>query len=87
MADIAEVKKLLNSGSLIFGATETMKLLRKGSVQKVFLATTCAVQAKEDIIRLAKGKVEVVELSASSVELGTACKKPFGIAVIGLKAQ
>ena len=86
MSVIAEIKKLLESEKLIIGAEETLKSLRAGTLEKVFLATNPKVSVQEDIERYAQlANVEVVATEVSNDELGTLCRKPFPISVIGLR--
>ena len=88
MAVIDEIKKLLGTSSLVFGAKETMKALRSSSVQKVYLATNVQEDLRSDIEHAALvDGVEIVKLDIANDELGVACKKPFSIGVIGLKKQ
>ncbi len=80
-----ELKKLLGSEKLIIGKDRTLKLLKKGELSKVFLASNVDPLVLEDVERYASlngTEVEVVKLPND--ELGTFCKKPFSIAVIGL---
>ncbi|MFC1740972.1 ribosomal L7Ae/L30e/S12e/Gadd45 family protein [Nanoarchaeota archaeon] len=86
MADlIAEIKKNLKEEKLIIGADRTLKGLRIGQFVKVYLASNCAAELKEDIDQLAGlGEVEVAEVPLVNTELGDLCKKPFSISVMGL---
>ena len=82
---IEEIKKQLQSDKLIIGAEESIKALRNGKLAKAYLAVNTKEQIKEDLKRLAElSEVEVVELSIPNDELGTACKKPYPISVIGI---
>jgi large subunit ribosomal protein L30e len=84
---VAELKKLLESKKLILGTDETVKFLRQGKVKKIFLASNCSPQVKDDLAQYCKvGNVECVELSQSNEEIGVLCKKPFAISVVGVSA-
>ncbi|MBW2997247.1 ribosomal L7Ae/L30e/S12e/Gadd45 family protein [Candidatus Woesearchaeota archaeon] len=89
MADtIAEIKKLVKEEKLIIGADETVKLLKAGAISRVYLAANCPAQLKQDIEHYAGiGEVEVVDTGLQNEELGDICKKPFKIAVMGLKKE
>ncbi|MFP4524155.1 MAG: ribosomal L7Ae/L30e/S12e/Gadd45 family protein [Candidatus Woesearchaeota archaeon] len=88
MDAINEIKKLLNDERLIIGAERTMKALRQGSLEKVYLAANPAADVKADLERHAEiGGFEKVELDVPNDELGTLCKKPFPISIIGLRKQ
>lgn len=82
---VAELQKAADK--LVLGTERTLKLLREGKMKKVFLASNCAADVKEDIERYCElGKVECVQLSQSNEEIGTMCRKPFAISVAGIQA-
>lgn len=82
---MTDLKKILKEESLNFGAEITLKKLRQGKLKKIFLAANCPKNVKDDIEYYAKlSKVEVVNLDVDNEELGTLCKKPFSISVIGI---
>ncbi len=84
---VVELKKSLASNKLVLGTEETVKLLRKGKVQKVILASNCDPQVRGDIQKYCGiGSVECVELPQTNEELGVLCKKPFAISVVGFTA-
>ena len=89
MADeITEIKKLLKENQLIIGKDETMKGLRKGTIEKVFLAKICPEGAKEEIEHYAAiASVEVVVVELENSELKEVCKRPHNIAIISVKKQ
>jgi len=75
---------LKNSEKLIFGTDRVLKLLRNDKLLRVYLSRNCNVNVKQDIQLLSKG-VEVVELEYVNSEVGTICKKPFSVSVVGLQ--
>lgn len=82
---IAELQKLLAEGRLVFGAKESLKLLREGKAKKVFLASNCKEAVKEDVMKYCDlTNVECVVLEQEGKEVGTLCRKPFSISVIGV---
>ena len=83
---LAEVRQALKSKKLVIGAERTLKSLKVGGIQKVFLATNCPERIKKDIAYYAKiGKTAAVGLKYDNEELGVICKKPFTISVLGVK--
>ena len=83
--NISEIKKLLAAGQLIIGFDRTAKLLRRGKIAKVFFSNNCAPTLKHDLKYYCElGKITCTELDKNSEELGTICKKPFPISVIGV---
>lgn len=85
MDPIAEIKKLVGTDKLVIGTDLTLKGLKKGTIQKVFLTSNTDAMTKEDVNHYAgMGKVEVVELEMTNEELGDVCKKSFFISVLGV---
>ena len=82
-SQLNEIKKLLDTGKLKFGADQALKLLRKGKAAKVWLSKNVDAGSLADIKHYAGlDKIEIVDLSQSNEELGTLCRKPFAISVI-----
>jgi len=82
---IETIRKLLKTKKLVIGTDNTMKNLKKGKLEKIFLAENCDEKTLKDIKYYAKiNKTEIKTLDVPNHELGTICKKPFSISVIGL---
>jgi large subunit ribosomal protein L30e len=80
-----EIKKLFDEGKLVLGTKVTMKKIRSGNISKIFFAKNCKPELKEDILSLIKNSdIEVVISELNNDELGTYCKKPFHVSVIGV---
>ena len=80
-----EIRKLIGSEKLLLGTEQTIKALKGGKLAKVFLASNTSDKVKADITHYSEiAKVEVVETDKTNEELGTVCKKPFSISVIGI---
>lgn len=85
MDSLKEIKDLLKTDKLIVGKDRTVKALKEGTVEKVFLAKNCDDSTTADINHYASmNNVEVVVLELPNDELGDMCKKPFSIAVMGV---
>ncbi|MEM3126768.1 MAG: ribosomal L7Ae/L30e/S12e/Gadd45 family protein, partial [Candidatus Woesearchaeota archaeon] len=68
----------------IIGTDRVLKGLRQNSLKKVFVASNCPQRLSKDIDYYAGlNKVEVIKLIQQNEELGTICKKPFSISVLG----
>lgn len=81
----AEIRKLFEAGKLVIGAERAAKLLKQGKIEKVFIASNCRGDVKEDMESYARiSKAELVQLDIENDELGIACKKPFSISVVGV---
>jgi large subunit ribosomal protein L30e len=80
-----EIKKLLTSKKLLIGRDEVMKNLRKGLVHKAYVASNCPNDLLTDLRNYSKiTSFELLETNVPNDDLGTVCKKPFSIAVIGV---
>ncbi len=80
-----EIKKMLGTNRIIIGTDRTLKHIRNGSVEKVFLSDNCPKALKEDIKQYStQGTFTVVELSVPNEELGVLCKKPFPVSVVSI---
>ena len=89
MAKVDEEKLLRNAvkeGKIVLGTERVMKLLKKGKLKKVYLAANCSKKMVDEISHYSKlAKVAVVKLKRANDELGTFCKKPFSVSVLGVQ--
>ena len=74
---------LSNSEKLVFGSERSLKFLKNGKLEKIYLSNNCKADLREEIQRHSKD-VEIVELGVLNTEAGVVCKKTFPITVIGL---
>jgi len=82
---IEEIRKLLDSEKLLLGTDRTLKAMRSGTLKKIYIASNIDKKIKEDIEHYKEmSDFEILELKENNVDLGTICKKPFSISVIGL---
>jgi large subunit ribosomal protein L30e len=80
-----EIKKLLNSDKLIVGKDETLKAVRSGKLKKVFIASNADPKFREDLTYYQNmAELEIVNLEMNNEELGSFCRKPFSISVLGV---
>jgi len=83
---IAEIKKALKAKKAVIGTGQTIKQLKLGKLEKVFLTSNTPKEVKETIKYYSKlSKAKVIQLKQPNEELGTICKKPFAISVLGIK--
>ncbi|MBU0461521.1 MAG: ribosomal L7Ae/L30e/S12e/Gadd45 family protein [Nanoarchaeota archaeon] len=85
MSDINEIKKLLKTDKLVIGTEATIKKLRTKGLEKVYLASNCPSDVKQDISKYTElSSVTLIVLEMPNDELGDVCKKPFSISVLGV---
>jgi large subunit ribosomal protein L30e len=84
---VEDLRKLLAAEKLVLGTEDVLKLLRKGKLQRVVVASNCNERMKDDFSRYCEmAGVECLEIAQSSDEVGVLCRKPFAISVIGVLA-
>ena len=83
---LAEIKKAIKEEKAIIGTELTLKNLKLGKLEKVFVSANCPDSMKKDIEYYSKlANVKVEELKQNNEELGSACKKPFFISVLSIR--
>jgi len=79
-----ELSKLLKENKPIIGTNQVIKNLKLGKIKEIYTACNCPKNTLEDIKHYSKlYNVKVNELKENNEELGTICKKPFSISVLG----
>jgi large subunit ribosomal protein L30e len=84
--DVTEdIRKAMTSGKAIVGSKQVIEHVKKGTLEKAFLASNIEPGLKDDLVHYAKiSGVELVMTEIPRDEFGTLCKKPFPISVLGL---
>jgi large subunit ribosomal protein L30e len=85
MITTEQIRKLIEEKKVTIGADETMRALRNDSLKAIVLASNTDAQMRESIMRAATiGGIALDDLSLPNDQLGTMCKKPFAISVLGI---
>ncbi len=80
-----EIRKKLEEKKIIIGTENTIKNLKLGKIEKIYVTKNCPEDVKENINYYSKlGKAKLVNLKYTNEELGVICKKPFSISVASL---
>jgi len=80
-----EIKKLLTQKKLVIGTNQVMKGIRQKSLKKVFVSSNCPKTVLDDLEKFSSlSKTEIVKLEIPNEELGTICKKPFLVSIVGV---
>ena len=83
---MADIKKDLQGKDIVIGTERTLKELKKGGINKVYVSKNCREDTNEDIEHYAQiQKAEFIVVKENNEELGVMCKKPFPISVIGIR--
>ena len=80
----SDIDEGVKSGALIIGFKSVVKALNEGVCREVFVSSNGKSFVSK--LKLIAGEVPIVLVEESSRELGVRCKKPFSIAVLGLRA-
>lgn len=78
-----DIKK--NLGTILIGKNTVLDNIRQGRIAKVYLSKNIEASLKEDVEHLKTiSGFEVEMLAINNDELGTLCKKPFSVSIIGV---
>jgi len=79
------IKKNLKTDKILFGTDNTIKALKLGKLSHIFISSNTPADVVDDLEYYGKlSDVELIKLNLPNDELGTFCKKPFAISIIGL---
>ena len=82
---VTELKKILKGENVVIGTQRTLKELKRGAIERVFITSNCPPSVEQDIdYYTSLGSVEKIKLPFPNEELGVICKKPFSISVVSL---
>ncbi len=82
---VLELRKLISDKKLLVGTKSTIKALKLGKIEEVFLSQNCPAKTREDINHYSElSKAKVTQLEYPNDELGILCKKSYSISVLGL---
>ena len=85
MTNRDDIKKALKDKKAVIGTNSVIKNLRLGKLVRVYVTLNCPNTVKEDIERYSDlAKTEIVKLKISNDSLGTLCKKPFSVSLLGI---
>ena len=85
---VTEIKSNLKNKRLVLGTKLTVKQLKRGNVAKVFISSNCPAPVMRDVSHYSQlGSTALEQLDIPNSELGTICKKPFSVSVVGLLKQ
>jgi len=83
MSIIEEIKKSRESKKLVIGTNSVIKSLKKDLLKKVVISNNCEKGVAKEIEKY-KGDCEKVEYPGSNMDMGTICRRPHSISVIGI---
>ena len=85
MGSLDEIKKNIGKEKMLIGKNQTLRSLKLGKVEKVFLASNCSPSVRKDLEYYCElNKTPLSVLKVPNDELGIVCKKQFAISVLSL---
>ncbi|AAL81685.1 50S ribosomal protein L30e [Pyrococcus furiosus DSM 3638] len=80
-----ELRKAMETGKVVLGSNETIRLAKTGGAKLIIVAKNAPKEIKDDIYYYAKlSDIPVYEFEGTSVELGTLLGKPFVVASLAI---
>ncbi len=81
-----QIQIAVKTGKVTLGVKEALDAARFAKAKLLILASNCPVQDKADIIQYAKqSSLQVYNYQGTSLDLGSACGKPFVVAALTIK--
>jgi len=81
-----QIQIAVKTGKVTLGVREALDAVRFAKAKLLILASNCPDQDKTDIVQYAKqSSVPVYNYQGTSVDLGSACGKPFMVAALTIK--
>lgn len=86
----SEIDKSLSiavkTGKILFGSNSTIKSAMTGKVRLIIIASNCPVDKREKIEYYCRlSGIPYIIYPGSSLDLGTACGKPFSVAALTIR--
>lgn len=78
------IRSAVSTGKVYLGSAETEKSMKSGGAKLVIIASNCPPAVVERI-----GKIKTVatyNFEGTNIELGSACGKPFSVAVMSIES-
>ncbi|MFA6048793.1 MAG: 50S ribosomal protein L30e [Candidatus Micrarchaeia archaeon] len=77
------IRLAVDSGKVLLGAQESRKVALSGKARLIIVSGNCPDNYKQDVEHYAKlASIELMRFPGTSVELGTACGKPFPVSMM-----
>lgn len=86
MVTTEQLRKLIEEKKVTIGTAATTRALKADGIKRVVVASNASAATQEAVKRYTSvTNVAIDELSVPNDQLGTMCKKPFAISVLGIK--
>jgi len=79
------IRIAVDSGKVELGSEKARKLALHGNVKALVLSNNCPKEISQDLRHYSElSKVRIIPYEGTSLELGTACGKPFPVSVLSV---
>ncbi len=87
MVDTGQIlKSATQSGKVFYGSREALNAARLGRAVAIVVADGCPRHIREEVEKVSRlSSIPVFSFKGTSRELGTACRRPFGISVLAVR--
>jgi len=81
-----QIKIVVKTGKIDFGCEEAVNAARAGKAKLIILASNCPENYRKQILSNARlSQIPIYTYSGTSLDLATACEKPFVVAAVTVK--
>lgn len=80
----AELKKLLTAKRVVIGTERTIKQARANNLARIIFTKNCPLSVRQRVQQVCDSSIICQEIEHLNNDLGTLCKKPFAISVLGI---
>lgn len=87
IADVEKrIKKALQSGNVILGLNETIRMAKLGKADLLVISNNCP--KKDDLLYYAKlSNINVFVFPGTNIDLGETCRKPYSVSALAIKEE
>jgi large subunit ribosomal protein L30e len=87
MVDVDQVlKSAVKSGRVFYGEKEALSAILLGRAVAVVIADNCPPATRNEIEKQSGfSSIPILNFKGTSRDLGTACRKPFGVSVLAVR--
>ena len=83
--DAAEIKKIIKERKTVIGREQVLRQLKKGKLESIYLTSNIDENTRKMIEKFCSiSGIGANTIPFNNQELGTLCKKPFPVSILGV---
>ena len=83
--DAAAIKKVIQERKTVIGREQVLRHLKRGKLESIYLTSNIDEHTKSMVEKYCSlSNVGVIHIPFNNQELGTLCKKPFPVSILGV---